>query len=242
VRPKGWLRRLAFRAGWDITPAALATSFLAQRRKLFAAYGIDLVVDVGASEGQYAGRLRESGYDGDIVSFEPLNSAFAVLDRRARSDPHWRVEHCAIGATAGRAVLQVAANSVSSSLLPMLAAHSAAAPESAVVGQVDVEIRTLDQACGDICRPPRNVWLKCDTQGFERQVLEGAHNVLDHIDTVELEMSLVPLYAGEALFRELFDVLVRRGFELVGIQPAFVDPVSARVLQVDGIFHRHGAA
>jgi hypothetical protein len=51
-------------------------------------------------------------------------------------------------------------------------------------------------------------------------------------------MSLVPLYAGQALFLDLKTLLERRGFALLAVEPGFADPRSGELLQVDGIFHR----
>jgi hypothetical protein len=45
---------------------------------LMGSLGIDLVIDAGANEGQFAKQLRRF-YAGDIISFEPSSSAFEKL-------------------------------------------------------------------------------------------------------------------------------------------------------------------
>ena len=84
----------------------------------------------------------------------------------------------------------------------------------------------------------RSFYLKIDTQGYEAQVLRGAERSLEHIATVQLEMSLVPLYAGQALFGELHADLTRRGYTLVGVENNFGDARTGQLLQIDCTYHR----
>jgi hypothetical protein len=146
--------------------------------------------------------------------------------------------NAALGAEAGHAELHVAGNSWSSSLRPMLDVHAQAAPESRYVGRETVRVETLDDAFDRWVRPGERVWLKIDTQGHERDVLAGAAAVLPRIQTVEVEMSPVGLYEGEALFTEMFDWLVARGYACLHLQPGMYDPADERLLSLDGIFHR----
>ena len=105
---------------------------------------IDLVVDVGANEGQFVGWMRDRGYHGRIVSFEPQAAAFASCSRRWGGDPHWTGVRKALGETAGEIDLHVAGNSVSSSILPMLDSHVTALPESAIVTTERIQLARLD--------------------------------------------------------------------------------------------------
>jgi FkbM family methyltransferase len=116
----------------------------ARRGRLLAAYEIDLVIDVGANTGQYGASLRESGYEGRIVSFEPGTSAFEALYERTAADPAWESRRFALGEVAGRASLNIAEDDRASSLLNVMDRHVDAAPESAFASVEDVDIHTLD--------------------------------------------------------------------------------------------------
>jgi FkbM family methyltransferase len=202
-------------------------------------FGIDLVLDVGANRGQFATELRQRGYAGKIVSFEPLSQAYGELVKSSRKDAMWEVyQRCAVGDHDGETEINIAGNSESSSILPMLESHRSAAPESVYQGKEIVLIKTLDAIAGQYLQGARAPFLKIDTQGFEWHVLDGALNTLPKIKGVLVELSLVPLYEGQHLWRDVMSRLEAAGFTLWGFQPVFSDPASGRTLQVDGIFYR----
>jgi FkbM family methyltransferase len=217
----------------------------AQRRhvRLMAAHGVSLVVDVGANTGQYGRQLRRAGFQGRIISAEPLSREFRRLDRRAGRDGQWSTVHAALGAGPGRVAVNVSRNSVSSSLLQMLDSHTEAAPGSGYVGTEQARVRTVDEVLGSHgVTPADRVFLKIDTQGYEGQVLDGAQDWLPRLTGVQVELSLLPLYAGQALLGDLLERLTAAGFDLWSLQPVFVDLRSERLLQVDGVFFRGGPA
>lgn len=232
------LRRLLNRAGVDVVRHQPVPHHLQRRAHLLRRFAPSLVLDVGANAGIYGRELRQVGYGGRIVSFEPLSAAYAALAAEAARDGRWEAVNLALGAAAGTAELNVAANSWSSSLRPMLPAHVDAAPDSRYVGRETVRVETLDAVFGRWAGADDRVWLKIDTQGHERDVLAGAAECLAHIQTVELEMSPVGLYEGEMLFTEMFDWLTARGFVCVHLQPGLYDPADERLLSLDGCFHR----
>ena len=67
--------------------------------------GVDLVLDVGANRGQYATGLRMSGYQGRIVSFEPIPAAYEDLFCAHGPDDQWAGRQATVGAAAGSAEL-----------------------------------------------------------------------------------------------------------------------------------------
>jgi FkbM family methyltransferase len=208
----------------------------------FSRFGIDLVLDVGANVGQYARQIRAGGFAGRIVSFEPLSDAHARLTAAAAGRAGWSVHpRCAVGDSDGTAQINISANSVSSSMLPMTAAHSAAAPDSTYVGREATPVVRLDAIAGPYLVTARQPFLKIDTQGYEWQVLAGATDTLARLRGVQCEISFVELYDGQHLWREMIDRLERAGFTLWTLQTGFGDPRDGRTLQCDAIFFRVGS-
>jgi len=51
-----------------------------------AELGVRTLFDVGANIGQFAQGMRKRGYDGRIVSFEPLQACHAALEQASVGD------------------------------------------------------------------------------------------------------------------------------------------------------------
>lgn len=215
------------------------SSSIARLMAALRAFDIDLAIDIGANEGQFAKELRAGGYSGRIVSFEPLTAAHRRLLQESNSDSAWHVHpRCALGDRLDEIELNISGNSVSSSILPMLTSHKSAAPESAYLGHESAPLITLDSVATPYLDGAQAPFLKIDTQGYEWHVLDGARATLPKVRGIQMELSLVPLYEGQRLWRECIERLEEEGFVLWALQPVFVDPANGRTLQWDGLFFR----
>jgi FkbM family methyltransferase len=209
-----------------------------RRLRLMRSMRVDLVIDVGANEGQYARELRHFGYRDRIISIEPLSAPYALLAASAQGDPNWLVVQSAAGAADEETEMFVAANrGASSSILPMLPLHEVNAPDARIVGRELVHVRRLDDFLAAEIGAAARPFLKIDVQGFESQVLDGAARVLPEMVGLQVELSLFQLYRGAPTFREMIDRLSSDDFILAGLEPVFVAH-DGRVLAVDGLFVR----
>ena len=64
------------------------------------------MLDVGANEGQFGRWLRNHGYGGRIISFEPLSAAYQMLLAESAGDGLWEARQFAIGDAGGSAVIR----------------------------------------------------------------------------------------------------------------------------------------
>jgi len=200
--------------------------------------GIDSVLDIGANVGQYAKLLRAAGFEGRIVSLEPLSGAYAVLERRASGDPLWLTLNKGAGSEECLALINVSENSFSSSLLDVTETHLGIAPHSRVVGTEKVHLTTVEQLLVDENIDAATCLLKVDTQGYESEVFAGAGDRLREFAAIQVELSLVELYRGQKLYDELVAELRELGFVLWAFETGIADQ-HGRLLQVDGVFLRH---
>ena len=235
---KHFVRNILRKRGFDVVRYPLVSWDLRRRMQLLANWKIGQLLDVGANEGQYAAGMRKLGYSGKIVSFEPLDIARQILEERSAADIAWHLRPEALGDTDGDAEINVAGNSQSSSLLDMKQVHLDAAPESKYVGIQKVKIRRLSGLWDELGLDTSPLMLKIDAQGYEKKILEGCMDRLNRIKVIQLEMSLTPMYEGEADLEEMLAWVKGKGFTLVSLEPGFEDKASDKLLQVDGIFQR----
>ena len=198
--------------------------------------GLSDVLDVGANIGQYASALLTGGFAGRITSCEPLSAAHAELAKRAAGNPKWRVVHTAVGSAPGTTTINVSANSYSSSIRTVNDTHLAADASSRIVATESVPLTTVDALVSEYVPEPGRTLLKIDTQGYESDVLDGAKETLAGFAAVQLEMSFVPLYDGQALFPALDERLVGEGFRLFTMAPGLSDARTGRLLQSDVLY------
>ena len=232
-------RRIAHRLGIDIVRYPLHDA-IARLVRLLEYYRIDLVVDVGANDGGFATSIRDLGFSGRIISFEPVSSVFKALSHRATADSMWQTVQCAVGERESEVVINVSANnSLSSSVLPMLDEHIKAAPNSRYIGVEKVRQSSLDLLMPELgVANASRIFLKVDVQGYERNVLDGASALFSNgiIAGMQLELSLTQLYENAMTYREVINYAETLGMNLVGLDPVFCDPQSGRLLQADAVF------
>lgn len=201
---------------------------------------IGLVIDVGASRGQFGSLLRRARYRGRIVSFEPVSAAYQVLEKIASKDARWESHRVALADRDGIGRMHVSKNLASSSFLDIHHPHLEANPEAAYVGTEEVRTARLDSIAAGFGIGDRPTMMKIDVQGFTLEVLAGSAQTLGRVSCLQVEMSLVSLYANEPTMPTLLRYLDERGFALTEIEPGFYERDTGRLLQVDGRFIRGG--
>jgi len=207
--------------------------------KMLQTFKINSVFDVGANIGQFGVLLREIGYRGKIISFEPLSDSHHKLSELHANDPLWLIAPpMAVGDYDGTVDINISNRPTSSTILNMLETHTEAAKDSFIVATETVEIHKLDTVSAKYIGKGDRIFLKVDTQGYEYQVLSGASNLLNSVIGIQLELSLTPLYAEHKLYDEIIAKMKELGFELWSISNVFRNASTGRLLQVDATFFR----
>lgn len=205
-------------------------------------HAISLVFDVGANEGQYGDRLRDAGYGGRIVSFEPLSETHRLLTDHAAGDDTWTIAPpMALAERDGETEINVSAQTGMSSLRGFTEEMADLLDSARFVSTERVRLARLDSVIDDFASPGDRSLLKIDTQGTEDLVLAGAAQSLKRIALIQIELSIVPVYKGARGFTEMIGHLAGLGFEPVLFLPGYFNRRTARLIEMDGVFARRHA-
>lgn len=234
------IQRHLRRLGVDIRGWPSAQSLAFARTRILRSHSNLVVLDVGANVGQWGSAVRESGFRGTIISFEPLPEAFSALTRTMNGDPDWLALPFVVGAQHSAAErFNVASNDgQSSSLLSMTHRHHEIAPDVDIIRSIEVEVVPLD--CAEVRQlvGGGSVYLKADVQGSEALVLDGLRGMWPQVMWVEVETWLQEAYDGAPTFWDIAERMISHGFALFALEPGGVSKGSGQQLSVDCIWKR----
>lgn len=227
---RSMLRMQILRCGYTIVPYPL--------KRYLDAFNIDCIFDVGANVGQYARDIRGIGFQGRIESFEPMSEAFRVLQQNAAPHRNWNVHNFALGDEASEKSLNISANGPSSSFLPLSDDARNAEIALGYVEQERVKVKRLDDVFPQIRGDAKRFFLKVDTQGFEKQVIDGAEKSLSEFVGLQIELSLTRQYEGELLASQFLDFMDGRGFAPYWVIHGYRSQRTMQLKQMDVLFFR----
>jgi hypothetical protein len=101
MRVKQLIKSAIRNVGFDIT------RIRPTRQDFMESRSIDTVIDVGANEGQFVHEIRENGYSGNIVSFEPIKEIYSTLANNVAKDRRWKGFNLGLSNRSGHAVIGV---------------------------------------------------------------------------------------------------------------------------------------
>jgi FkbM family methyltransferase len=202
--------------GWELFELETLSRFLSE-------FQVDCVFDVGANIGQYARRLRQIGFRGLIISFEPNPGAFARLEIAAKADPQWITKQIALDSESRTLTFNLMKRGVFSSLHePDHSETRTFVDMNVVERQVPVLTETLDALFSGLQEKFHfsSPFLKMDTQGHDLDVFVGASKCLNNFVGLQSELGLTKLYKGASTFSEALAFYQSRGFKLSGLIPS----------------------
>lgn len=222
---------------WLTWPKFSLASFLIASRVVKMGIKPRTVIDVGANVGQFAVASANLFPGAKIHSFEPVPDTVIKLTKNVSKFKNVKVYPCALGDQKDRIIFNINSDSQVSSALQLSKARLDSFPDKIVINSIEVEVERLDEVIkkADFLSP---VLLKIDAQGFEDRVIYGAKDLMQDIDYILLEASLVPLYEGELNFMQILELCKLHNFELISPVNWMQSPKDGTVIEMDLLFKR----
>ncbi|OGQ98793.1 MAG: hypothetical protein A2505_06575 [Deltaproteobacteria bacterium RIFOXYD12_FULL_55_16] len=208
---------------------------------LFALLDINCVLDVGANYGQYGTMLRDAGYQGRIISFEPVSSSYQRLQQTAGKDGNWDTCNFALGRTEEELEINVtAASDFASFLPPSEFSKNTFGDVVAITRKERVQIKKLDDIFDKLMQGQNQarIHLKMDTQGYDLDVFKGAKHSLQNIASLQSEISVLPVYEGMPDYLKSLTTYRSAGFEVTGMFPVSHDSATLMVVEFDCVLRK----
>lgn len=189
-------------------------------RKLFS-NNINTVLDVGAHEGEFALSLDKSFNVKKIISFEPNKKIFSKLKNNTKRNSNIEIVNSGVGEKKERKNLNVNVESSSSSINELRIDSDYYKKKffltnlfkgNVIEEKVSINVIKLDDYIKE--NKIENIdLLKIDTEGFEFNVLKGAHKNLEYIKIIYFEHHFDNMIIKNYNLSDIHDYLIANGFK-----------------------------
>lgn len=200
--------------------------------------GVQTLLDVGANKGHFGVQAREGGFKGRIASFEPISSVFRQLEAKSAGDELWDAFKLGVGNRDEDRTITIASASVFSSLKATSAYTAGKFVGAQPAGEEVVTVTRLDTFIKEHPELLRSTYLKIDTQGFEKEVLEGCGSLLPEFKAIQLELPIRQLYQDQESWLDMVSWMGDRGFKIAMAMENGIDWQAMRLLELDIVFVR----
>ena len=214
-------KKIASFFGYEIIRKNKSPTLFSHLSVFLEKYNVDLVIDVGANQGQFGCKLRQCGYKGQIISYEPSSVSFNILSKLSVDDGNWNVYKIGLGSECGVMNLNVAASSPFSSILLPNQYGSDIFENIRTTSKELIRIDTLEHQFSKLeLHKFKRIFLKIDTQGYDLQVFRGAGTAVQRkIVGLLSEISLISIYEGMPDYKDSLAEFERSGFHITGLYP-----------------------
>lgn len=206
---KTGIKRIFHFCGLDIRRASPFDTYEWLKEK-----NIMTVIDIGANTGQFATLIHKVLPTATIYSFEPLRDCYEELKERMRKVDNFEAFNVALANTNGELEFHRNEFSPSSSVLSMTDLCKQNYCHAAKETVIKVKGIRLDDVAKDL-KMKDNILIKIDVQGFEDKIIAGGENTIKQGAILIIETSFQPLYMGQPLFEDIYDLL-RQDFRYMG--------------------------
>ena len=161
-----------------------------------------------------------------VDCFEPDPNPFKSLERKYSNYQNVSFFNYALGSELGKLYLNFGDTSAQNSFLVEYG--------KSINGKILVPVKTLNEIY--LGKDLSNTLLKIDTQGYEKQILEGGSEILDKLKFILLEISLADLFDNGSKLDEIWSFLRQRSYIYSRIIDQYRDPETSQITQMDVIF------
>ena len=212
------------------------------KQKWMKSLKADFILDIGASDGGFARKIKNVYPEAELHSFEALPDSYERLVNKCSTLKNFHPVNVALSDKTGEIEFFLCENSTgSSSMLEMADIHKEAYPHTASNRSLKVKAITLDEYMSDKSSDlqKKTILMKLDVQGAEKIVLDGAVNTLKHVKYIFCEINFVETYKGCVLFSELNRMLENQGFVMSGVENVSQSPANGMYLQADAFYTKN---